>query len=207
MVKIGNYVFEMVEEFTYLGTLINDKNNRRKEKLRKFERYIVRNNARRKNRRWEIFKTQELRNTRYKNMLWTVFKCLNSLRVPKHSFKTDYTCVELHGFSDASNKAYGGCIYIRAVGLTYNDVSVNVLCAKSRVAPLKPVTIPTSELCSELTLAKLMKQTVKALGIHINRYAIWTDSSVVLGWLKSPLNRLKVFVANSLRDSRLCEKC
>lgn len=134
---------------------------------------------------------------------------MNSLRVPRHAFKADCTCVELHGFSDVSNKANGGCIYIRTVGVTYNDISLNVSCSKSRVALLKPITVPKLELCGLLILAKLMKQTVEALGIHhINMYVMWTDSSVVLGWLKNTTKSLKSSrCKQSVRDSRLCQKC
>ena len=52
---------------------------------------------------------------------------------------------ELHGFSDASSLAYGTNIYLRTLyksGLT----EVNLTCSKSRVAPMKAITIPRLEL-------------------------------------------------------------
>ncbi|XP_077278038.1 uncharacterized protein LOC143906111 [Temnothorax americanus] len=52
----------------------------------------------------------------------------------------DYGDVQLHGFCDASNLGYGACLYIRSVGKHKGTVT-RLLCAKSRVAPLKTVTI------------------------------------------------------------------
>lgn len=55
--------------------------------------------------------------------------------------------VEVHCFTDASQKAYAACIYIKSNG------QVNLLCAKSRVAPLKlEMTIPRLELLGALHL-------------------------------------------------------
>lgn len=134
---------------------------------------------------------------------WTEFRSdlykLNWLKVPRNAFHSNYTNLELHAFSDASNQAYGGCIYVRATHETGN-VSVILLCAKSRVSPIKPLTIPKLELCGVVTVAKLLKQTIDALGVTVDRIVIWTDLSVVLGWLKTPVNRLKVFVANRVAN-------
>ena len=48
--------------------------------------------------------------------------------------------------SDASKAAYAGVVYVRAI---YQDatVSVRLMLAKSRIAPLKEITIPRLELC------------------------------------------------------------
>ncbi|XP_039306760.1 uncharacterized protein LOC113004056 [Solenopsis invicta] len=67
-----------------------------------------------------------------------------------------YHDVQLHGFCDASSIGYGACIYIRS---SNNQKTVaKLLCAKSRVAPLKTVTIPRLELCGALTLAQLFRE-------------------------------------------------
>ncbi|XP_062705646.1 uncharacterized protein LOC115265199 [Aedes albopictus] len=53
--------------------------------------------------------------------------------------------LELHGFSDASKKAYGAVLYTRCVS-SDGKINTELVCSKSRVAPLKPTTIPRLEL-------------------------------------------------------------
>ncbi|KAI4473134.1 hypothetical protein M0804_015469 [Polistes exclamans] len=60
--------------------------------------------------------------------------------------------LELHGFCYASKRAYGACIYIKTTGL---KPIVRLICAKSRVAPLKTQSLPRLELCGAVTLARL----------------------------------------------------
>ena len=81
--------------------------------------------------------------------------------------------IELHGFGDASVPAYGSCIYIR---VDYGDqVNVHLLSSKTRVAPLKPLTIPRKELLSALLTARLINSVKSALGhfIHIKSVNCW----------------------------------
>ncbi|KAK9743803.1 Pao retrotransposon peptidase [Popillia japonica] len=80
---------------------------------------------------------------------------LNSLKVPRHVITINQPQIyELHGFCDASEKAYGACIYIRATNKE-GEVSSNLLCSKSKVAPLKATTLPRLELSGALLLAQL----------------------------------------------------
>ena len=64
--------------------------------------------------------------------------------------------VQLHWFSDASQSAYGGVIYLRTL-YTDTSVSVTLLTAKTREATLKKLTIPHLELCGALLTARLLK--------------------------------------------------
>jgi hypothetical protein len=103
--------------------------------------------------------------------------------------------IELHGFCDASQAGYGACLYVRSIDKE-GKFFVNLLCAKSRVAPLKPLTIPKLELCGALMLAKLGDQVRRCFNAEFNSCTYWTDSSIVLGWLKTTPNLLKTFVCN-----------
>ncbi|XP_018364348.1 PREDICTED: uncharacterized protein LOC108762043, partial [Trachymyrmex cornetzi] len=70
--------------------------------------------------------------------------------------------LEVHGFSDASQRAYGACIYVRSIN-NNNQTAVHLLCSKSRVAPLKALSIPHLELCAALLLAQLMRKVLNCL--------------------------------------------
>ncbi|XP_022902989.2 uncharacterized protein [Onthophagus taurus] len=103
--------------------------------------------------------------------------------------------VELHGVADASQEAYGACIYVRSVN-TYGQICVHLLCAKTRVAPIKPLTTLLLELCGCLILAQLMNKIISSLRIDIETCYLWSDSSVALHWIKTPANLLQTFVGN-----------
>ena len=102
--------------------------------------------------------------------------------------------IELIGFADASQQAYGACLYIRA---TNNDNTiVNLLTSKSKVAPLKMTTIPKLELCAALLLSKLARCVSKVLNIPASNIHLFSDSKVILAWLRSEPYKRKLFVAN-----------
>ncbi|XP_063837162.1 uncharacterized protein LOC135086306 [Ostrinia nubilalis] len=106
---------------------------------------------------------------------------------------------ELHGFCDASKVAYAAVVYIRTIDAEGN-IHVSLVTAKSKVAPIKQVSIPRLELCGAVELTRLMLETSKVLNIeHTNLHA-WTDSTIVLAWLNSLPSRWKVFVANRVSE-------
>ncbi|XP_031341031.1 uncharacterized protein LOC116169144 [Photinus pyralis] len=82
-------------------------------------------------------------------------KNIENVRLPRQVTIQNYTELELHGFCDASEAAYACCVYIRSKDKEGN-IKCNLLCAKSRVAPLKTITIPKLELCGAVLLANLM---------------------------------------------------
>nr|CAI5818586.1 unnamed protein product [Callosobruchus analis] len=103
--------------------------------------------------------------------------------------------IEMLGFCDASERAYGCVIYLYSENeLGENDCKL--LCAKSRVAPLHKVTLPRLELLAAHLLAKLSKIVRSALDIRINEIRLYTDSTIVLSWLKIEPSQLKTFVGN-----------
>ncbi|CAK1578182.1 unnamed protein product [Parnassius mnemosyne] len=109
--------------------------------------------------------------------------------------RTDDITVELHGFSDASNIAYAAVVYIRIVDAK-GKVYSSLVTAKTKLAPIKQISIPRLELCGAVLVTKLLIEVAKTLNIaQLNLHA-WTDSIVVLAWLSDHSSRWKTFVAN-----------
>lgn len=134
---------------------------------------------------------------------WLIFyeklKFINNFKIPRHVAASHYILIELHGFSDSSQNAYGAAIYLRTID-SNQQIIVRLLLAKSRVAPIKKQTIPRLELCAALLLAKQMHNVKNALKIPINKFKYWSDSSITLAWIKTPTYKLNTFVANRVSD-------
>uniref|UniRef100_A0A8D8SBS8 Integrase catalytic domain-containing protein n=1 Tax=Cacopsylla melanoneura TaxID=428564 RepID=A0A8D8SBS8_9HEMI len=126
------------------------------------------------------------------------FQKLSQLKIPRHLGVLDHNMpVTLVGFSDASEKAYACVIYCRVV-LPNDDVIVRFVCAKSKVAPLKTISIPRLELCGALLLSKLMFVIINTFQsrCNISDTYCFSDSTVALNWIKKCPSQLNTFVAN-----------
>ncbi|XP_022170758.1 uncharacterized protein LOC111034046 [Myzus persicae] len=135
---------------------------------------------------------------------WINFKSnlqhVNQLKIPRKIIKyKDVVSIQVHGFADASVKAYGACIYIRSVSST-GECDVQLLCAKSRVAPLKVISLPRLELCAVLLLARLANKFIPKLNIDVDRKYYWTDSSIALSWISSPSTKWNTFVSHRVGE-------
>ncbi|XP_041449639.1 uncharacterized protein LOC121404370 [Drosophila obscura] len=102
---------------------------------------------------------------------------------------------ELHAFCDASLQAYGACIYARSFRDTADEV--HLLCSKARVAPLKTLTVPKLELCAAFLLANLLRE-IRKIDTFDCPIHCWSDSTVVLSWLREEPSKFNVFVSNKI---------
>ncbi|XP_017475229.1 PREDICTED: uncharacterized protein LOC108365650 [Rhagoletis zephyria] len=136
------------------------------------------------------------------NERWTTFRNdlqkLDNLQVSRHVFEGYIPAkIQIHVFSDASEKAYGAAIYIRSE-LDEGRVQVRLLCAKSRVAPSKRQTVPRLELCTSVLGAQLTTRVKSDLKLDDVATYFWTDSQIVLAWINSSSASYQTFVANRI---------
>ncbi|XP_076233347.1 uncharacterized protein LOC143178507 [Calliopsis andreniformis] len=134
---------------------------------------------------------------------WTTYaaqlQMLNNVEFSRHVSLRECQRVELHGFCDSSERAYGACIYVRTINKS-GLIKTRLLCAKSRVAPLKSITLARLELCGAVLLASLYTTVRRAIIHKIHEVNFWTDSTIVLNWINKQPCMLKTFVANRVAD-------
>ena len=111
---------------------------------------------------------------------------LPSVKVPRCLQLKDQqvtTDMQLHGFGDASLAAYGAVVYIRC---TYpsGEVSCRLVAAKTRVAPLKAMSVQRLELMAAVLATRLVVSTATTLSVPMTAVVMWTDNSNVLWWLR-----------------------
>ncbi|XP_029673018.1 uncharacterized protein LOC115241410 [Formica exsecta] len=88
--------------------------------------------------------------------LWRSFQAdlhrLEEIRVPRHvQLSRSSSSIEFHGFADASERAYAAVVYVRAETCE-GQKEVKLIAAKTKVAPLKTVSLPRLELCAATLL-------------------------------------------------------
>ncbi|XP_045457904.1 uncharacterized protein LOC123668157 [Melitaea cinxia] len=113
---------------------------------------------------------------------------LQVIQIPRWYFTDLPINIYLIGFCDASNKAYGACLYLKA---TYNQKpsTCTLIMAKSKVAPIKrKLSIPKLELAGAVMLSKISKKFTEAIQnkINIDKVYLFSDSNIILCWIKSP---------------------
>ena len=90
---------------------------------------------------------------------------------------TSKSIVELHGFGDASPKAYGAAVYIQIID-SVGQVASKLVMSKSRAAPIKEVSLPRLELLAAVVNVRRPKFVVDTLQIKMHRVVCWTDSTM-----------------------------
>lgn len=136
---------------------------------------------------------------------WSKFaselQLLSTIKIPRKLTESELQPqeVEMHGFCDSSPKAYAAVIYMCSK-FQNGETKTSLVAAKTRVAPLKEVTLPRLELNAAVLLSKLYASIQKNSIIQVNKTYFWTDSQIVLHWIKSDPKRWKIFVANRVAD-------
>ena len=117
-----------------------------------------------------------------------------------HTFR-NLTSVQLHHFSDVSDHGYGQCSYLHLTDDT-GQVHCSFVMGKARVTPLKPVSIPRLELTAALLSVRISVSLREELEYDQITEVFYTDSQVVLGYIKNEARRFHVFVANRVQQIR-----
>ncbi|XP_060665760.1 uncharacterized protein LOC132798060 [Drosophila nasuta] len=122
-------------------------------------------------------------------------KVLNTIKVPRHVYSGKIpVTAEIHTFVDDSEKAYGTAVYIRA---TYKDKRrmIQLLCAKSHLAPINTITLPRLELKAAVLGAQLTSKINEDLAMKNASTYYWSDSRIVLSWINCSSSIRDKFVA------------
>ena len=119
---------------------------------------------------------------------------ISQIKIPRFIGATSNALsVQLHAFCDASFSSYATVVYIRIE--TTEKVTVALLFAKNRLAPLKELTLPRLELMGALIAIRALSFVLAQIDISISNCYLWTDSECVIGWLRTD-KILPVWVRN-----------
>ena len=108
---------------------------------------------------------------------------------------------ELHIFNDASEKGYATVAYLRTVDDT-GKVHISLVTSKTKIAPLKVITLPRLELMAAVIGSRLSMKIKHALKDESLKVICWSDSTIFLHWIKNTEVRYKPFVENRVQEAR-----
>ncbi|XP_062704212.1 uncharacterized protein LOC134286593 [Aedes albopictus] len=121
---------------------------------------------------------------------------IGDVKVPRCYFRdlpSNSLCeLQVHVFVDAGESAYACVGYVRMD--CSGETRCSLVASKTKVAPLKPLSVPRLELQAAMIGARLMQTICSSLTLPISRRYLWTDSSTVLAWLRSDSRRYHQFV-------------
>ncbi|XP_058456353.1 uncharacterized protein LOC131433776 [Malaya genurostris] len=129
---------------------------------------------------------------------WTeLLRKLYLVRIPRCYFpdkiSPEIESIQLHVFVDASESAYACAAYFRAI--VSGKIQRSLVAGKSKVAPLKSLTIPKLELQAAVIGARLLKSICSTHTLPIHQRFVWTDSRTVLSWIVSDQRIYRQFVS------------
>ena len=143
--------------------------------------------------------------------IWDELKYLENFKISRwlnQGIEGNVKEQELHVFVDAAQNAYGSCAYLKTVA---DNVVVKLICAKTRVGPIEnlklidenkseKISIPRMELMGGLLGAKMATVIKETLNIDNLCTYFWTDSTVLLYWIRDTKNKWKQFVSNRIYE-------
>ena len=137
---------------------------------------------------------------RFENWLLRMSDIASTVSVRRSLDLEDGQDVQLHVFCDASEKAFSALAYVRIE--SKGTVSCHILLSKSRVAPLKRLTLPRLELQGAVIAVRVKEIILEEIDVEFSSVRFWTDSSLNLQYINNETKRFKVFVANRVAEIR-----
>ena len=125
---------------------------------------------------------------------WGELQRVSEVRLPRWIAAQIDTPVEVHVFADASEKAYGCCLYVVVDGVSH------LVYAKTKVAPLKSLTLPRLELQAAVLAVTRLQFVATSLRLEISRITAWSDSMTALQWISGDALRWKTWVRNRVQE-------
>lgn len=132
------------------------------------------------------------------------FDEIAKLQIPRHYgyHSKKVTQIDLHVFTDASLNGYAAVGYFR-FKFDNETVKIQQIMSKARVAPIKERTVPKLELDGAVVGARLAKVILdQHKRLTINSVTLWTDSEIVLRWIRGIHLRLLPYVAPRVSEIR-----
>lgn len=120
---------------------------------------------------------------------------LKTITIPRWTGTKPESQIQLHSFCDASTQAIAALVYLRAVDLK-GEITSSLIITKTKVAPLKRLTIPRLELSGAVLLTKLITHVLQVLNFKEIPVYMWTDSSITLTWINNHPSKWKDFIHN-----------
>ena len=96
-------------------------------------------------------------------------------------------------------RCYGTVVYLQCV---YNDATTTsrLIASKSKVAPLKPMTVPRLELMGAVLGLRVTQHLVLVLGLPMQTVTFYSDSMDVLWWVRGHVRSFRPFISNRIGD-------
>ncbi|XP_022165278.1 uncharacterized protein LOC111030191 [Myzus persicae] len=122
---------------------------------------------------------------------------LLTIRVPRYVNTRQGSPCLLLGFCDASQLGYAAVAYVRVIDAP-PDKCIFLLGAKTKLAPVKKLTVPRLELNAAVLLARWLGRLRHILAPQLNiiNTHAWSDSTIALSWLTVPHDSFKTYVSN-----------
>ena len=106
--------------------------------------------------------------------------------------------VQLHVFCDASEIAYGAVAYFPTV--IHGHVNVSFVISKTRLAPIKTLTIPRLELQAAVVATRLKSKILEEIDFEVDETHLWSDSKIVLHYISNAHRRFSVYVSHRVAE-------